>query len=167
MPVPAAAQANAPAPCKKSRRVTFELPTIQTAELLQGRDGKPVVTLPFLAERGREKPPMGNSNSGRRGGRLTSEATQSLVLEMASLTCAGLEAGLLARTTLHYGEEHFPVELTIDTASEDAGFIDFAHDTRTRSPERISYRTEAAQAADEAFAKWIGRQFGISEKTKA
>jgi hypothetical protein len=60
---------------------------------------------------------------------------------MASLTRAGLEPGLLARTTLHYGEEQFPVELTIDTRGEDAGFIDFAHDTRdTRSPERISYR---------------------------
>jgi hypothetical protein len=60
---------------------------------------------------------------------------------MASLTRAGLEPGLLARTTLHFGEEHFPVELTIDTRGEDAGFIDFAHDTRdTRSPERIWYR---------------------------
>jgi hypothetical protein len=59
---------------------------------------------------------------------------------MASLTRAGLEPGLLARTTLHCGEEQFPVELTIDTRGEDAGFIDFAHDTRdTRSPERISY----------------------------
>ena len=26
--------------------------------------------------------------------------------------------------------------------------------------------TEAAQAADKAFAKWIGRQLGMSEKTK-
>ena len=60
---------------------------------------------------------------------------------MASLTRAGLEPGLLARTTLHYGEEQFPVELTIDTLGEDAGFIDLAHDTRdTRSPEWISYR---------------------------
>jgi hypothetical protein len=33
-----------------------------------------------------------------------------------------------ARTTLHYGEEQFPVELTIDTRGEAAGFIDFAHD---------------------------------------
>src|SRR5262249_18355966 len=42
---------------------------------------------------------------------------------------------------LNYGEELFPVELTIATRGEDAGFIDFAHDTRdTRSPERISYR---------------------------
>ena len=47
---------------------------------------------------------------------------------MASLTRAGFEPGLLARTTLRYGEEHFPVELTIDTRGEDAGFIDFAHD---------------------------------------
>ena len=83
---------------------------------------------------------MSDFNSGRRGARPTSDATQSLVLEMASLTRAGLEPGLLARTTLHFGEEHFPVELTIDTRGEDAGFIDFAHDTRdTRSPERISY----------------------------
>jgi hypothetical protein len=60
---------------------------------------------------------------------------------MASLTRAGLEPGLLAATTLHYGEEQFPVELTIDTLGEDAGFIDLAHDTRdTRSPEWISYR---------------------------
>ena len=60
---------------------------------------------------------------------------------MASLTRAGFEPGLLARTTLHFGEEHFPVELTIDTRGEDAAFIDFAHDTRdTRSPERIWYR---------------------------
>jgi hypothetical protein len=187
---------------------------------------------------------------------------------MASLTRAGLEPGLLARTTLHFGEEHFPVELTIDTRGEDAGLIDFAHDTRdTRSPERISYRiwlswskpnyggrrywfccpetgkraaklflprgghrflsregyrlgyacqretrtdrlmrkarrlhrglggkgdpleedspekpkgmhwrtyerkqaawTEAVETADEAFAKWIGRKFGMSEMTKA
>ena len=54
---------------------------------------------------------------------------------MASLTRAGLEPGLLAATTLHYGEEQFPIELTIDTRGEDAGFIDLAHDTRdTRSP---------------------------------
>jgi hypothetical protein len=45
---------------------------------------------------------------------------------MASLTRAGLVPGLLARTTLLYGEEQFPVELTIDTRGEDAGFIDFA-----------------------------------------
>jgi hypothetical protein len=95
----------------------------------------------FREIRGRRKTSMGNFNSGRRGARPTSDATQSLVLEMASLTRAGLEPGLLARTTLHYGEEHFPVELTIDTRGENAGFIDFAHDTRnTRSPERISYR---------------------------
>jgi hypothetical protein len=33
---------------------------------------------------------------------------------MASLTRAGLEPGLLARTILRYGKEHFPVELTIN-----------------------------------------------------
>jgi hypothetical protein len=31
---------------------------------------------------------------------------------------------------------------------------------------KLAAWTEAAQAADEAFAKWIGRQFGMSEKTK-
>ena len=36
-----------------------------------------------------------------------------------------------------------------------------------RTYERKLAWTEAVQAADEAFAKWIGRQFGISEKTKA
>jgi hypothetical protein len=47
----------------------------------------------------------------------------------------------MAGSSAKRGEEHFPVELTIDTRGEDAGFIDFAHDTRdTRSPERISYR---------------------------
>ena len=47
----------------------------------------------------------------------------------------------MAGSSAKRGEEHFPVELTMDTRGEDAGFIDFAHDTRdTRSPERISYR---------------------------
>jgi hypothetical protein len=32
---------------------------------------------------------------------------------------------------------------------------------------KLAAWTEAVEAADEAFAKWIGRQFGMSEKTKA
>jgi hypothetical protein len=93
-----------------------------------------------------------NSNSGRRGGgRLTSEATQSLVLEMASLTRAGLEPGLLARTTLHYGEELFPVELTIDIRGENAGFIDFAHDSREAY--RLGYACQRETRTDRLMRK--------------
>jgi hypothetical protein len=32
---------------------------------------------------------------------------------------------------------------------------------------KLAAWTEAVEAADEAFAMWIGRQFGMSEKTKA
>ena len=84
---------------------------------------------------------MGNYNSGRRGGRPTDEATQSFVLSMASLTCAGIGPGWYGKATIRYGEEEFPVELTVDMRSEGPGFIDFAHKTRdTSNPQPIRYR---------------------------
>src|SRR5260370_28297284 len=84
---------------------------------------------------------MGGFNSGRNGGRPTAEASQSLVIEMRSLTRAGIGPGLLGKTMIHFGEERFPVELTIDTRSDGPGFSDFSHETRdTCDPKPIRYR---------------------------
>jgi hypothetical protein len=47
----------------------------------------------------------------------------------------------LGKAIIHFGEERFPVELTIDTRSDGPGFIDFSHETRdTCDPMPISYR---------------------------
>lgn len=84
---------------------------------------------------------MGGLNSGRYGGRPTAEATQSFVLEMRSLTRAGIRPGILGKTIFHFGEERLPVELTIDTMREGPGWIDFAHETRdTNDPKLVRYR---------------------------
>jgi hypothetical protein len=84
---------------------------------------------------------MGGYGSGRYGAVPTAEATQSFVIQMASLTRAGIGPGLLGKTTIPFDEGQFPVELTVDTRSEGPGFIDFAHETRdTSDPQPIRYR---------------------------
>jgi hypothetical protein len=47
---------------------------------------------------------MGGNNSGRWGGRPTAEATQSFVIQMASLTLAGIGPGLLSKTAIPFDE---------------------------------------------------------------
>jgi hypothetical protein len=84
---------------------------------------------------------MGGMGSGRYGGHPTAEATASITLNMAWLTKAGLGPGLLGKMTIHFGEEKFAVELTMDTRGGGAGFIDLAHETRdTSDPQLIGYR---------------------------
>jgi hypothetical protein len=84
---------------------------------------------------------MGGNNSGRWSGRPTSEATQSYVLHMASLTRAGIGPGRFGKVAFSLDQGQFPIELTIDTRSVGPGFIDFAHETRhPRDPQPIRYR---------------------------
>ena len=85
---------------------------------------------------------MGGYNSGRQGGRPTIQATQSFVLNMASLTRAGIKPGFHGKATLRFGEESFPVDLEIDTRRGAPGFIDLTHETRHvhREQESIRYR---------------------------
>ena len=84
---------------------------------------------------------MGGFGSGRYGAPPTSDATQSYVIAMASLTRSGIGPGLYGKAVIRFGEERFPVELTIDMRSEGPGFIEFAHETRdTSDPQPIRYR---------------------------
>jgi hypothetical protein len=84
---------------------------------------------------------MGGYGSGRWGAWPTAEATQSYVIEMSSLTRAGIGPGRHGKATFPFEAGEFPVVLTIDCRSEGAGFIDFAHETRdTSDPRQICYR---------------------------
>ena len=64
---------------------------------------------------------MGGFGSGRYGAWPTSDATQSFVLEMAVLVRAGIGPGPHGKAQIHFGEEQFPVELTIDMRWELTG----------------------------------------------
>src|SRR5919199_4326510 len=85
---------------------------------------------------------MGGYGSGRRGGYPTSEATASYVLSARTLlTRLKLRPGMRGTGTIHFGEDRFPVELTIDTMAEP--HLELAHATRDgRRPgdERVRYR---------------------------
>jgi hypothetical protein len=86
---------------------------------------------------------MGGMGSGRQGGMLTSEATQSFVFNIAWLTRARLRPGMFGKTTITYADEH-EIDVLIDTRAEP--YIEFEHETRTvwGPKERIRYRVALA-----------------------
>ena len=71
---------------------------------------------------------MGGVGSGRRGGYPTSEATASYVLRTSLFTGLKLRPGIRGGGTISFGEERFPVQVTIDTTAEP--YLELLHATR-------------------------------------
>ena len=87
---------------------------------------------------------MGGYNSGRHGGKPTSERTNSFVLDIASFRRAGvLERGILCVLTSRFdgfdGERS--VSIRLDLRDKDNCYAELTHETRPVSaePERITY----------------------------
>jgi hypothetical protein len=87
---------------------------------------------------------MGGYGSGRSGGRATAEATASFVLGAAMFKRLDALGGRRGTVTFHFGEEKFPVELTVDATNPAGFFVELAHRTRDRTdPERtVRYRVD-------------------------
>ena len=74
---------------------------------------------------------MGGYGSGRRGGRPTAESVGSYVLRASVFNRARLKDGRHGTGTIHFGEERFPVEITVDTReTADEPHLELAHRTR-------------------------------------
>jgi hypothetical protein len=83
---------------------------------------------------------MGGFGSGRHGGTVTAEGTASYVLTASMLTRAGLQMGQRGSGIFHFGEEKFPVEVSVDTSDPWDPFIELSHPTRDdRDGERIAH----------------------------
>lgn len=85
---------------------------------------------------------MGGSGSGRYGGRPTSEATASFVLDIAWLRRAGLRAGIVATISMNWTSSwdgELAVELGIDTRNPGSAMIEARHITRDSERQEISY----------------------------
>jgi hypothetical protein len=73
---------------------------------------------------------MGGSRSGRYGGRPTSEACNSLVLQITTFRRAGLRFGVRGYSTLTFTsdyEQPFAVTIETDTTVRQAAYMRFAH----------------------------------------
>ncbi|MEE8099725.1 MAG: hypothetical protein V3T13_07300 [Hyphomicrobium sp.] len=86
---------------------------------------------------------MGGCGSGRYGGWPTSEATDSLVIDIAALRRGGLRAGFVASS--HYTwtssfDGEFSADMLIDTRGRDDASIVLRHITRDNDPREIAYR---------------------------
>ena len=85
---------------------------------------------------------MGGYGSGRSGGRPTSEACGSLVLQTTTFLRAGLRFGVKGNATLTFTAdgEPFPVSVTIDTLDRDYSYIEFSHSRRSHPASFENYR---------------------------
>jgi hypothetical protein len=75
---------------------------------------------------------MGGYGSGRYGGRPTSEACASLVLQTKTFLRAGLRFGVKGTATITFecDGDPFPVAVTIDTTNRHFPFLQFCHQRR-------------------------------------
>ena len=90
---------------------------------------------------------MGGYGSGRHGGRPTSEATASFILDIAMLRQAGLRAGIIGTIRMTWTcswDGELPVEMRIDARSPDAAAIELRHVTRNNEQREISYTVRLA-----------------------
>jgi hypothetical protein len=79
---------------------------------------------------------MGGFGSGRYGAPPTAEATASYIFTASTLTAA-LRRGSRLTGTIHFGEEQFPVRVTIDVSDPRDPFLELTHPTRDdREPDR-------------------------------
>jgi hypothetical protein len=97
---------------------------------------------------------MGGYGSGRHGGRPTSEACGSYVLESWQLDRARLRPGILGTTTFTY-RDGFALKLTIDTRNGACPFIEFEHERRTSDAAMEKYRVVLLQTVPRfGGARW-------------
>jgi hypothetical protein len=95
---------------------------------------------------------VGGYGSGRRGGAVTAEATNSYVIDISSLR-ASLQKGQALIATLPFDSGRFPVLITVDASITENVFVDLFHRTRDE-------REGARMVRDRVRLMWTAPNYG-------